>query len=207
MLRIGIELNDVIRNINKQYLKYYQKVYDQSMDIDEIDDKKDILPTLKFENQKDKDDFIYTYYPYEIFGCADSMEKGLAPILRAWTDSLSDIEDDDVRLIFYSLDEGGLTIQSTYFFLSKLGTRTRKVIFPVKINEVWDECDVIVTANEKFFENDIPEGKKIVLINREKNEKFKEKAKLNYDCLSDLINDDKFFSKLTDGKINNINEY
>ena len=150
MLRIGIELNDVVRNINKQYLKYYQKAFDESLDIDGIDDRDDVLSILNFKNQKEKDDFIYTDYPYEIFGCADSMEKGLAMNLRVWTESLSDIEDDDVRLSFYSLDEGGLTIQSTYFFLSKLGTRARKMFFPVKINEIWEECDVVITANGLF---------------------------------------------------------
>ena len=135
------------------------------------------------------------------------MEKGLAMSLRVWAESLSDIEDDDVRLSFYGLDEGGLTIQSTYFFLSKLGTRARKVFFPVKIDEIWEECDVVITANEKVIHSDIPEGKKVVLINRKKNEQYKPKAALNYDELSDLINDPMFFSKITDGKISNINDY
>ncbi len=206
MLRIGIELNDVVRNINKQYLKYYQKAMDNSLDIDEIDDKEDVLPMLKFENTKQRDEFIYSDYPYEIFGCADTMEKNLAATMRIWVQRLTDIEDEDVKCSLYSLYEGGLTIQSTYFFLSKLGTRVRKVFFPVKTNEVWEECDVIITANEKLFEN-LPEGKKIVLINREKNKEFKDKAALNYDSLTDLMSDDMFFSKLTDGKIKDINEY
>ena len=206
MLRIGIELNDVVRNINRQYLKYYQKAIDQSFDIDDIDDKKDVLSMLKFSSQNEKDEFIYTEYPYEIFGCADSMEKNLAARMRAWTERLSDIEDDDVRLSFYSLEEGGLTIQATYFFLSKLGTRARKVFFPIKIDEVWEECDVVITANEKLF-NNVPEGKKIVLINREKNSEFRDRAQLNYDSLVELMNDNMFFSKITNGKINDINEY
>jgi hypothetical protein len=126
--------------------------------------------------------------------------------MRAWTERLSDIEDDDVRLSFYSLEEGGLTIQATYFFLSKLGTRARKVFFPIKIDEVWEECDVVITANEKLFDN-VPEGKKIVLINREKNSKFRDRAQLNYDSLVELMNDNMFFSKITNGKINDINEY
>ena len=126
--------------------------------------------------------------------------------MRAWTERLSDIEDDDVRLSFYSLEEGGLTIQATYFFLSKLGTRARKVFFPIKIDEVWEECDVVITANEKLF-NNVPEGKKIVLINREKNSEFRDRAQLNYDSLVELMNDNMFFSKITNGKINDINEY
>ena len=36
-IRIGIELNHVIRNINKQIVKYYQQDYDESIDLDEVD--------------------------------------------------------------------------------------------------------------------------------------------------------------------------
>ena len=206
MLRIGIELNDVVRNINKQYLKYYEKTHPH-IDVSDIDDKEDVPNILEFENQKEKDDFVYTDYPYELFGCADSMEKNLATNLRIWTERLSDIEDDDVTLSFYSLDEGGLTIQATYFFLSKLGTRARKVFFPVNVDEIWNECDVVVTANNDVVGGEIPEGKKIVMINREKNENNKDKAALTYDGLGELIADTMFFSKITDGKIKDINEY
>ena len=38
MIRIGIELNDVVRNVNKQILKYYQKDIDPTLDLDDIDD-------------------------------------------------------------------------------------------------------------------------------------------------------------------------
>ena len=38
-MTIGIELNHVVRNINRQMLKYYSKDIDPSLDIEEIDDK------------------------------------------------------------------------------------------------------------------------------------------------------------------------
>ena len=42
-MTIGIELNHVVRNINRQMLKYYSKDIDPSLDIEEIDDKEDVL--------------------------------------------------------------------------------------------------------------------------------------------------------------------
>ena len=206
MLRIGIELNDVIRNINKQYLKYFQKAF-PSVDVDDIDENDDVLAILPFENQKQKDDFVYTDYPYELFGCADSMEKNLAPNLRAWTEKLTDIEDDNVTLSFYSMNEGGLTIQATYFFLSKLGTRARKVFFPIKTEEIWNECDVVVTANSALMDGKAPDGKKVVLIKTKKNQTVKTQADLCYSSLNELMEDTMFFSKITDGKISDINDY
>lgn len=197
MITIGIELNHVIRNINKQIIKYYSKEFDPDAEIDDIDDKQNVFSTYaKFKTSYDKNNFIYIDYPYEIFGCANTMEKKLSVKLTNWLTELTNIEDEDIRVVFYSLHEEALTIQSTFFFLSKIGTRVRKVFFPTSIDEVWNECDVVITANDEFFENEIPDGKKIVLINKPFNEKYKETASLNYDNLSYLIEDNDFFNKI-----------
>ena len=197
MLTIGVELNHVVRNINKQILKYYAKEFDPSMDWEEMDDKCDVFEKYcKFNSKYEKNNFIYIDYPYEIFGCANTAEKKLAVKITNWLSEITNIEDEDIRIIFYSLDEDAITIQSSFFFLSKIGARVRKVIFPKKLNEVWEECDVVITARNQFFEEETPEGKKIVLINREFNAENKDKAFLNYDNLSDVIEDNNFFEKL-----------
>lgn len=197
MITIGIELNHVVRNINKQIVKYYAKAYDPDADIDDIDDSQDVFKTYaKFKSNYDKNNFIYIDYPYEIFGCANTMELKLSTKITNWLSEITNIEDEDIRIVFYSLNEEALTIQSTFFFLSKIGTRVRKVFFPKGINEVWEECDVVITARDEFFEKELPEGKKIVLINRPFNEEYKEKAFLNYDNLSSVIEDNDFFNKI-----------
>lgn len=197
MKTIGIELNHVVRNINKQILRYYQKGVDPSLDIDDLDDRTDVFEKYaKFDSKMAKYNFTYIDYPYELFGCAPTMEKGLSAKITMWLSEITNIEDDEVRVIFYSMNEEELTIQSTYFFLSKIGTRVRKVIFPRKVSEVWDECDVVVTANPALFEDDSDNKGKIVLINRDFNEKYKEKAFLNYDNLSEIIDDNDFFKKI-----------
>jgi hypothetical protein len=197
MLTIGVELNHVVRNINKQILKYYAKEFDPSMDWEELDENVDVFEKYcKFKSKYEKNNFIYIDYPYEIFGCANTVEKKLAVKITNWLSEITNIEDEDIRIIFYSLDEDAITIQSSFFFLSKIGARVRKVIFPKSIDEVWEECDAVITARNEFFEKETPEGKKIVLINREFNEGNKDKAFLNYDNLSDVISDNNFFNKL-----------
>ena len=197
MITIGVELNHVVRNINKQIVKYYAKEYAPDVDLDDIDDREDVLKTFaKFDSKYERNNFIFIDYPYEIFGCANTMEKKLAVKITNWLTDISNIEDEDIRIIFYSMNEEAITIQSTFFFLSKIGTRVRKVVFPKSIEEVWEECDVVITARDEFFEKEIPEGKKVVLINRPFNKDCKNKAFLNYDNLTEIITDEEFFNKL-----------
>lgn len=196
MLTIGVELNHVVRNVNKQLLKYYQKEFDPSLEIDELDDKVDVINKyMKFKSKKQKYDFIYIDYPYEIFGCAGTSENKLAAKITNWLVNISNIEEEDIRIVFYSLNEDALTIQSTFFFLSKIGARVRKVFFPKNVKEVWDECDVVITANNQLFEEETPENKKIVLIDREFNKENQEKAFLHYGSLSEVIDDNNFLKQ------------
>ena len=197
MITIGVELNHVVRNINKQIIKYYAKEYAPDVDLDDIDDREDVLKTFaKFDSKYERNNFLFIDYAYEIFGCANTMEKKLAVKITNWLTDISNIEDEDIRIIFYSMNEEAITIQSTFFFLSKIGTRVRKVVFPKSIEEVWEECDVVITARDEFFEKEIPEGKKVVLINRPFNKDCKNKAFLNYDNLTEIITDEEFFNKL-----------
>ena len=55
MLTIGVELNHVVRNVNRQLLRYYQKEFDPSLDIDELDDRVDVIEKyMKFKSKKEK---------------------------------------------------------------------------------------------------------------------------------------------------------
>ena len=206
MIRIGIELNDVVRNINKQILKYYQKDIDPSLDLDEVDEKDDVFKYAKFDSKKSKNEFIYIDYPYEIFGCAKTMTKDLQVEMNNWLNELTNYEDDNVEIYFYGLNEESLTIQSSYFFLSKIGTRVRKVIFPRDLNDLTKDTDVIVTANKKVV--DFLDGKKgiySILINNNINSECKDKTNANYDSLSDVIKDEGLLNTLHEFVLNKEN--
>ena len=205
MITIGIDLNHVVRNINRQLVKYYIKVYDPKTDISEVDDKEDVLSTyVKFDDPKKKFSFIYEDYPYEIFGCAEPSERGLGVKLNRLYNDSENIEEEDIRLAFFSVGELGLSIQSSYFFLSKLGSRFRKVIFPKNVDEVFDECDFVITANNEFFKSEESKDK-CILINRPFNEESRGNGMMEYGNLSELIDDESFFTKIID-KHNGKNE-
>lgn len=166
-MRIGIELNGIVRDVNKQVIKYYKKDINQG-----FDDKKvnynvlNVIDSLDLKSKKAKFDFMYVDYPYEIFGCAPTMDRHLAVTINNWIISLNNREDDTYEIKMFSLKEEGLSIQSTYYFLSKIGCRVREMFFPKDGLNMWDNCDVIITTNERIIANK-PEGKKVILINKD----------------------------------------
>ena len=207
MIKVGIELNHVVRNINKQILKYYQKDIDPSLDIDDIDEKDDVFKYAKFESLTDKNEFIYIDYPYELFGCAKTMDKELPALLNNWLSELTNYEDDDVEISFFSLNEEALTIQSSYFFLSKIGTRVRKIVFPKDIKEIWGEYDVVIAGSKEvldFFSGDNNDSTYVIQITNNVNKDCKSDKK--YDSLNDVIKDETLLAALQEFVNNKVNK-
>lgn len=192
-ITIGIELNHVLRNINKQLLKYYAKEYDQSMDWEAEDDTADVLHNLSFTTKKEKYRFMYVDYPYEIFGCANVMEHNLASKFNSFLKKLEDIEDKNIKIVLYALNEDDLAIQSTYFFLSKAGIRNRYMIFPRSVDEVVNSMDYVITANNEVIDKCYDDCKAIA-INKVWNKEYE--AYKRYDSLSELLDDDNFLKEL-----------
>jgi hypothetical protein len=148
-IRLGIELNHVIRNVNKQILKYYQKDIDENIDIDDIDYTSDVIHDVcHFETKDDIITFLYDDYPFEIYGSADQMDRNLSRDLNLWIQRLTNQEDVDLKIFFFSMREGGITIQSSYFFLSKIGSRVRETVFPKSCDELMEYGDIFVTSNK-----------------------------------------------------------
>ena len=195
MIRIGIELNHVVRNINKQILKYYQKDIDPSLDLEDIDEKDDAFKYAKFETLTDKNEFIYIDYPYEIFGTAKTIDKNLPSLINNWMAEMTNREDEEFLVVYYSLDEEALTIQSSYFFLSKIGTRVREVFFPKTIEEIWEKCDVVITANDDVLKAK-PSDKKSVKIINTVNKDSDVKGDFEYDSMSSVIKDNNFLDNI-----------
>lgn len=194
-IRIGIELNHVIRNINKQIVKYYQQDYDDSIDLDEVNYKDDVLNTVcHFKSPKEKIGFLYELYPLEIYGHANQMERNLSRDLNAWLKALENQEKFDIEIFFYSLQEYDITIQSSYFFLSKIGSRVRKVIFPKNITELSKYGDVFITANNnmvKSFKDNV------ILIQMDFNKKSADDVKLKYESFRAFLDDNDKLNKIS----------
>ena len=202
MITIAIELNHVIRNVNKQLLKYYQRDYHPEMETDKIDEKREnvLEKYIKFDSKRERNEFIYIDYPYEIFGCAKAMDKNLPRDITSWMEEMTNREDEEFRVIYYSLGEEALTIQSSYFFLSKLGTRVREVIFPKAIGELKDKCDVIISSDEKSLTWAKENDKLPVTILSNGNNEADVNDNFAYATMEDVINDDKFLDKIIELK-------
>jgi len=211
-MKIGIEINNILRDLNFQLVKYYKKDIDKEFDDENVDyNVTDILPKLKFKNKKSKHEFVYIDYPYELFGCANATHRLVNVTLNNWL--LCACSDEKIDVCLFSMKEEGLTIQSTYFFLSKIGSRVREVFFPRKKEEVWEKCDVIVTNNIDLI-NSKPNGKIAILINNNDNAKLKKKCEFNYDSLYEMLIDSTLVEKIknamnkdNDGILNKIKRF
>lgn len=171
-IRIGIDLDHVIRDINRQIVKYYQKDFDESIDMDEVDYKDDVINTVcHFENKKAADLFMYEDYPLEIFGHAGQISRNLSRDLNQWMQDITNQEKYDVEIFFFSMKEYNLTIQSSYFFLSKIGSRVRKVVFPKSYEELKEYGDVYITANTDTAKYLNKNNKKVVFVKMNFNQK------------------------------------
>lgn len=190
---IAVELNNIIRDFNNQVLKYYCKEYDEDA-LDDVDLKcTDLLSVIPFESQEARKTFKEIDYPYELYGCAKTMHKHLHVELSDWLD-----EHEDIEIIYFSLNESDLMVQSTYFFLSK-GSRVRTMIFPKKPEEIWNYCDVAVTLNKKIVDSK-PQDKKVIVIKKSDNKQLQNKANLVYNDFISILKDEEFEEKI---RINN----
>lgn len=195
-MKIGIELNNIVRDLNKQIIKYYKKDINQSFDDKNVNyNVTNVIDNIDFKSKKAKFEYMYVDYPYEIFGCAPTTHRNLAVTINNWLISLGNKEDDRYDVKLFSLKEEALSIQSTYYFLSKIGCRVREMFFPKDGVEMWNKCDVIITLNERIIDNK-PEGKVVVLINKDDNKNLQGKVDLHYDSLFDLISDTEFINKV-----------
>lgn len=195
-MKIGIELNNIVRDINGQILKYFKKDIKKDYDDKNVDlNVLNISETLPFKSDKARKTFLYIDYPYEIFGCAKNMHRNLQVRLTDWIDSLNNRDEEQCELTHFSLKEDALTIQSTYYFLSKTGTRVREMYFPKDGKDMWNICDVLITTDERIVKTK-PSNKVVVLIKKNDNSELIKHADLVYDNLLDLMDDTDFYDKV-----------
>lgn len=97
------------------------------------------------------------------------------------------------------MGENDLSVPSTYYFLSKIATRVRNVAFPKTKENLWDMYDVIITTNSELVKT-CPKGKTCVLIVKNDNKSYAEKATYSYESLTDAIKENKFTHEKTTKK-------
>ena len=187
-MKVAFDLNDVIRDFTRNFAKIYQREYNREINIDEIEvTTNDMSKVFPFDSKAEYTRFVYNDYPYELFGKCDTVESWSPAILNNWMEELKNYEEgEDVDVMIVSPMEYGLTIQSTYFFLSKIACRVREVYFPVNSETIWEKCDVLVTANPKLLDTK-PEDKVAIKINVDYNKNSE--CTESYDNVSEFLVD------------------
>lgn len=172
-MKIGIELNGVLRDTLKKIQQEYEKwfINNPFKEENEEDDFEyevlseltslDITKHLKFKNEDELYDFLYKEHTMEIFGHAGSVEpSGLLELNEFYLDMR---ELHDITIVS---DEIGKSKPASLFFISKFGCLVESVRFYSEstINSLWDSVDVLLTANPKLLLNH-PENKILIKFN------------------------------------------
>jgi hypothetical protein len=183
-MRIGIELNGVLRDTLKKIQQEYEKWYIENPFKEETEFEYKVnsdLTTLNISEHlafKDEDDvynFLYKEHTMEIFGHAGSVE----------TSSMMDFNDfylnmRDEHDILVVSDEMGKSKPASLFFISKFGCLVETVKFYSEstINSLWDSVDILLTANPQLLLNH-PEGKVVVKYDTTYNSDIKTKYSIS----------------------------
>jgi hypothetical protein len=168
-MKIGIEVNGVLRDTITKIFQVYEKWYIDNPLIEKkegdfeygiISDitSLNLSQHLKFQNEDEVYDFLYTEHCMEIFGHSPSVEMSTFVDFNDFY-----VENRDQHEILIVSDEIGKSKPATLFFLSKFGCQVEKVKFysKITIDSMWDEVDVLLTASPDLLLNH-PENKKVI---------------------------------------------
>ena len=169
-MRICITLDDVLRAKTRTFGKVYKKYVDSELDLQSIDlSTNDLCKAFGFKDKKSYNKFLYEDYPFEIFAEAPMTDRLVDKKFNLWHIELNDKYGDDVKVIISNPYEFNTSIGYTCFFLSQAATRVREIFFPKDHTEIWDRCDLLVTADPQLL-SERPEGKTVVKISMPYNE-------------------------------------
>jgi len=176
MMKIGIEINGVLRDTIGKFTQIYEKhlideiesnnptylmdlsgntevaLLDDPFKYEKLSDvtSLNLLDHFSFPSKDDLYSFMYEEYTMELFGHAPSTEMMTFNILNDIYHNLRDKYD----LMIVS-DEIGRSKPSSLFFLSKFGCLLEKVFFYSEVtkNDMWNSVDILLTANPDLLLN------------------------------------------------------
>jgi hypothetical protein len=195
MARLGVSLNEVLRDFIGQLTHTYNK-YIAETNIKEGDVTNfNLIEFFKFDNVNQLNSFIYLEAAQEIFAHADQLSDGL---MTHFNKFLMDIKDDGEHEIEIVSREVNKAIPSTFFFLSKTACIADRYRFVTKHEEEWDGIDILITANPNALLNK-PNGKISVKVNASYNKDIPSDYEI--DSILDFINNEELRDKIINTKI------
>jgi len=189
-MKIGITLNDVLRDFTGQLVYTYSK-YIEEMELKDLEMTDfDLSKYFKFDKDNGLNDFLYVEASLEIFGMADQSHDNLFTKLNKF---ILDIEDEGEHEIILVSKEFGKSIPSTLFFLSKLGASFKTIKFVTKLEDKWDGIDLLITANPEALKLK-PENKISIKVNTSYNENIE--SDYQVDSIIDFIESEEMQNKI-----------
>jgi len=194
-MRIGIEMNGVLRDTILKFRQLYEKFnIDLAPELDEGEepvfkyeviepiDSLDLLNHFTFPSKDEFYSFMYEEHPMEIFGHSPSVEMSTMNDLNEFYYEMRD--NHDISIVS---DEIGKSKPASLFFLSKFGCLIEKVKFYSEstIDSMWNEIDVLLTANPNLLLN-CPKDKKVIKFETEYNKQVD--SELSITTLKELKN-------------------
>jgi hypothetical protein len=177
-MRIGIEINGVLRDTLKKIQQEYEKWYIDNPFKEETEFKYEVISDLttlnirehlSFPTDDDLYDFLYNEHTMEIFGHSGSVEMSTFQDFNEFYIEMRDEYD-----IIIVSDEIGKSKPASLFFLSKFGCLVENYKFysEVTINSMWNSIDVLLTANPNLLLNH-PTNKQVIKFNTTYNSSVK----------------------------------
>jgi len=199
-MKIGIDINDVLRDfIGQLDYTYTRYKIGEDADVESTPvDSFDLLAHFPFAGGIDAlNKFMFEEAALEIFGHADQLHDNLINRLNLFN---METVDDGVHELCIVSREAVNSIPATFFFLSKTGCRIQNIRFVTRYEEMWNNVDVLITANPLLLENK-PSGKISIKIKAPYNTNVK--GDYEFETLFDLMNNHRIMSDIN--KIEDIN--
>lgn len=201
-MKIAIDINDVYRDFSYQFMECYKRNVDDSCDLEEKDITSfNLDEVFPFDTRDEYLEFRYQDYAYEIYGRAECVDQYIRPALNMWLETtLQNFDEDKVpEVMLFSAFEYDITIQATYAFLASNPLKVREIYMPAKSSDVFNKCDVLITANPELISNK-PEGKVVIKIEKPYNKDIE--CEYTYKTLNDLITDEETITNIINGDQN-----
>ena len=211
MMRIGIDVNGVLRDTICKFTQLYEKhllesVNDQFLgqtyEID-LSGNTEITETnfndfdykilsevtslelekhFSFKNKEELFNFMYEEYSMELFGHAPSTEMTTFNLLNEFYYKYRDTNE-----ILIVSNEIGKSKPATLFFISKFGCLLEKVVFFSEITKqsMWNQIDILLTADPILL-LEKPDNKTLIKFNTKYNSEINSEYEI--DSLSELDN-------------------
>jgi hypothetical protein len=210
-MRIGIDVNGVLRDTICKFTQLYEKhllesVNDQFLgqtyEID-LSGNTEITETnfndfdykilsevtslelekhFSFKNKEELFNFMYEEYSMELFGHAPSTEMTTFNLLNEFYYKYRDTNE-----ILIVSNEIGKSKPATLFFISKFGCLLEKVVFFSEITKqsMWNQIDILLTADPILL-LEKPDNKTLIKFNTKYNSEINSEYEI--DSLSELDN-------------------